>query len=567
MGSILGNEAVKRAIQQIAVRTEREDPQEAVVSFYDCNIITHLTNFNDQIIQGRRGTGKTHILLALKNKLENENCHCIYFDCKVTGSAAEIADSSLPEKHRVVHLMRDFLYYLYADLQKYYDEKIKQDIDARLIDIELLLKQLLNECHSTGQITKEYEKHTNTRQKDTKAVNDTIKMPPLNPFTTEINYTEDRQQEQESCVAHNTSGISYGKIVFPNVNQCLVQLAKLTDKNFIILIDEWSNLPLDIQPHFAEFLKCCFMGSRRITLKIAVVKGRTQYCIRNNNHVYGFEVGAEISVAMDLDDIYMYDKNPEKVIKHLYQILLTHLKAKGVMENMDVDYFKQTLFKDYRSSILLVRASEGNPRDFISIVNNCIIEIEGIDRNYGSDNQDNWINSKIIFDAATAWYQNDKESALSLSQKQLLSEIIHYVVQQNHTRGFVIDEAYLHHEGIKGLIDARVLHVMKTGAYFPNLSKYTMAILVLDFGTYANFLRTNRNIHFLTNDVCETEVFSQFPQSQYDNRLYPYDESRKFQMCLLDPKLEPNICPSFHKTKKQSKFPGFFPRIRKLLNL
>ena len=81
VASILANATVKKAIQQIAIRTEREDPENIIDSFYDCNIISHLTNRNHQIIQGRRGTGKTHILLVLKSRLESSECHGIYFDC------------------------------------------------------------------------------------------------------------------------------------------------------------------------------------------------------------------------------------------------------------------------------------------------------------------------------------------------------------------------------------------------------------------------------------------------------------------------------------------------------
>ena len=43
MGSILADLTLKQAIQQIALRTERVDYDSAVASFYDCNIISHLT--------------------------------------------------------------------------------------------------------------------------------------------------------------------------------------------------------------------------------------------------------------------------------------------------------------------------------------------------------------------------------------------------------------------------------------------------------------------------------------------------------------------------------------------
>lgn len=85
MTPILQNRAVKSAIQQIAVRTERQDPKTILDSFYDCNIIEHLKNVNHQIIQGRRGTGKTHILHVLQNELESDTVHCIFLIVKPQG--------------------------------------------------------------------------------------------------------------------------------------------------------------------------------------------------------------------------------------------------------------------------------------------------------------------------------------------------------------------------------------------------------------------------------------------------------------------------------------------------
>ena len=79
----LQNRTIKSAIQQIALRAERQDARTISDSFYDCNIIRHLKNVNHQIIQGRRGTGKTHILQVLQNEFESEDVHCIFLIAKL----------------------------------------------------------------------------------------------------------------------------------------------------------------------------------------------------------------------------------------------------------------------------------------------------------------------------------------------------------------------------------------------------------------------------------------------------------------------------------------------------
>lgn len=539
MGSILADSNVKAAIQQIAFRTEREDPNAVVDSFYDCNITSHLTNRNHQIIQGRRGTGKTHILLVLKDKLENECCHCVYFDCKTTGSAADISDTELPENHRAIQLIRDFLLFLHKDFLHYFSDVLHGEESEKKIVIRELLDHLHNECFSTGQIADKYEKSQNQKHKLSRNTSENVKFSLSSALAAGLDRVENKFREHENGAVYNISGKSYNNIVIPNVYQCLNRLAEISGKEFVVLIDEWSNLPEDIQPHFAQFLNKSILPSSRITLKVAVVKGRTQYCIKKNNSIYGFEVGADISVALDLDNVYMYDRNPRQVFSNLYKILWTHLKAKGVIKDISVESFLGTLFQDLKSAILLARASEGNPRDFILIVNYCIIEMDGI------GNSGTWIDSTTVCQAASSWFNRDKESALSPKQKQLLSDISTYVVHRNNTRGFVLSESYLDDVAIQSLIDARVLHVAQTGLHFFNLSKEALAILVLDFGTYVHRLITNQDIHFLTDDFFEEEVFSKYPRSKYSDKLFQFDGQRKFQLCYFDPKLSPEICPSY----------------------
>lgn len=531
---------IKKAVQEIAIRSEQEP--HAINTFYDCNIISHLININHQIIQGRRGTGKTHILNVLRSELESDNKHCIYYDCKATGSAAEISDKLLPENHRAVQLMRDFLLFIHKDLLKFYNESFYKEENEVQQEIRDLMEQLHDECYTIGNAIQKFEYGLDNKSKRTNATGNNGKFSFANMLSASYEWFGNKQQERESEKTSNFSGNLYAKVVFPNVYQCIDRLAELLEKKFVILIDEWSNLPMDIQPHFAEFLRRCLMPSRNVIIKIAVVKGRTNYCLRENHSViYGFEVGADISVTMDLDNVYMYDRNPERVTNNLFYILYTHLKAKGAVDGLDVSDLVTTLLYDRKCVFLLARASEGNPRDFISIVNSCIVEL--------SSNLNAQIDSQTIYNAAKSWYCLDKEDALPAEHKQVLSELVSYVVYKKKTRGFVMEESYLKNAAIKFLIDARILHVVYTGRHLFPAGREPMAILVLDFGTYSDYLMMGQDIFFLTNDKYEKILFPNHTPSNYSDKLYPFDEKRQFQMCYLNPKLSPNICPSLLEFK------------------
>lgn len=541
MPSILSNPSIKEAIKKIAKRAERMDSKGAVESFYDCNIISHLNNLNHQIIQGRRGTGKTHTFFVLKHTLESEKCHCIYFDCKATGSAESISNKLLPENYRSVQLILDFLFNLYGDLFNYFRENFNDNSDPRHSEIADLLKILYSECHAEDNTISSFEHMESSTLTQSKATHRSALFSLSSTSTATLESSKNMQHGQESEAEHKTSGISYRKITFPNIFHCLNRLAEITGKDFVILIDEWSNIPIEIQPHFAEFLRCCFIPNRHTTLKIAVVRGRTKYCIRNDDTIYGFEIGPDINVEMDLDDLYMCDKDPRKVYANLYKILWKHLSASGAIGNMTVSDFLSTLFRDHKSSVLLVRASEGNPRDFIIILNHCILEMDGLGRS------EDWIDSETVYNAANEWYHLEKETALTPKHKKFLSELTTYVVSENRTRGFIVDETLLESPAIKGLIDARVLHIAQIGQRFSIIDKHDMAILILDFGTYSRFLRFGEKITFLTNDFFEKEIVPNGPSDSYGDKLYHFDRNRQFHICYFDPILNPKKCPTFSK--------------------
>lgn len=92
--------------------------------------------------------------------------------------------------------------------------------------------------------------------------------------------------------------------------------------------------------------------------------------------MYGLEVGADISLSLDLDKIYMFDAKPDIVIGMLYRILKQHLNAtKNAMPEVSATDIV-SCFSDTRTFYLLARAAEGNPRDFICLLFQCIIELE-----------------------------------------------------------------------------------------------------------------------------------------------------------------------------------------------
>lgn len=92
-----------------------------------------------------------------------------------------------------------------------------------------------------------------------------------------------------------------------------------------ILIDEWSSIPMDVQPYLAEFLRRSLLPLNNVAIKIAPLEYRSDFSINNQNAVIGFEMGADISAFLDIDDYYVYDRNPDAITDSFGDMLVKHL--------------------------------------------------------------------------------------------------------------------------------------------------------------------------------------------------------------------------------------------------
>src|SRR5271157_5556860 len=86
-----------RAVAAIPQRSERQQNlQKLVGAFVDVGILPQIQNTNNQIIYGRRGTGKTHVLRVLGSNLESPKNLVVYIDARTLGSTAQFSDGSVP---------------------------------------------------------------------------------------------------------------------------------------------------------------------------------------------------------------------------------------------------------------------------------------------------------------------------------------------------------------------------------------------------------------------------------------------------------------------------------------
>lgn len=107
--------------------------------------------------------------------------------------------------------------------------------------------------------------------------------------------------------------------------------------NIYVLLDEWSSIPLDVQPFLADCINKSFFAIPHFIFKIAALEYRSNFTIvmQNNLHI-GFELGSDISSNLDLDDYFVFDKNPDSITAIFAGILSKHIKSElpeGYLDN------------------------------------------------------------------------------------------------------------------------------------------------------------------------------------------------------------------------------------------
>src|SRR6185312_1852413 len=95
-----------------------------------------------------------------------------------------------------------------------------------------------------------------------------------------------------------------------------------------ILIDEWSEIPIDLQPYLADLLRRTVLPVREITLKIAAIDHRSNFVLHQGRGEYiGLELGADITADLNLDDFLVFDNNQSKATEFFKNLLFRHYSA------------------------------------------------------------------------------------------------------------------------------------------------------------------------------------------------------------------------------------------------
>jgi hypothetical protein len=234
-----------------------------------------------------------------------------------------------------------------------------------------------------------------------------------------------------------------------------------------------------------------------------------------------------MSAAIDIDDYYVYDRNPARITEAFADMLYKHVQTElppdylaSSFQVTNGETFARKLFSDISVFQELVRASEGVARDLINIFNHAYFSAhrrgkEKIDKN-------------SVTDAARLWYEQDKLRNLDKQLQELLMRIVEQVIGQKKARSFLLPRELGNHPLIQKLFDFRVLHVAQRGYADKDKPGVRYDIYTLDYGTYVDLMNTSKKPEM---------GFTELSVSTPEDFVVPFDDKRSIRRIVLDPEI------------------------------
>lgn len=474
------DDQILRAILAIARRADSVDIETLQSSFVGVGSIDlRLSSPDHQVIYGRRGTGKTHTLKYLVSN-PPENTIPIFIDLRSIGSNGSVyGDATLTFQQRATTLLVDFLRALHEQLLHFFLEDTNFDLSRAGPELDRLL-EAVSVTRVEGPVNVKEQGKSTTAERAQAGFD-------LSLASLSLMGRADLSQEKTDSLELSYNVIRDSHVVFGDLNAPLKSLSAIIgSKKFILLVDEWSDIPLELQPFLADLIRKALISSG-ITMKIAAIEHRSNFAVFSSGGQYvGLQLGADIMADINLDDFMVFENDELKAVQFfknmIYRHCMAHLDVSAVEKYKNEDVFALAIFTEKRALEEFVRASEGVPRDALNLLHKAAFK--AVDRRVAVDD---------VRAAAREWYQSDKAAFINqdVETRRLLNWIIDDVIRGRKARAFLFDSDR-REELIDRLFDARSLHVLKKNVSSKEGGQRYDAYK-LDYGCYVDLINTKEN--------------------------------------------------------------------------
>lgn len=519
---MLDNVSANRCFMRFRDRAERITSEQVAETFVSVGpLMDVLESHNNQIMYGRRGTGKTHALRYFANQRMKAGDIAIYIDCQNLGSNGSIYnDNSIDLPERASRLLVDVCTAIHSELLEVFtDPRSKWDLSRAAPVLDAFIDRAL-ETRVEGQVEQET---TDSRTESTSRSANLSMAVSANPSLTGA-LGHENSQRSDGTVRQKVEGDERTWIDFNFFSRGIQKLAHFVGEARIwILLDEWSTVPNDIQPYLADLIRRALFSVRNISVKIAAIEHRSTFRIdRGEGGYIGVELGADITPAINLDDYLVFDHNESRAKSFFSNFLNNHVRAIakeiGITLDDDEDVSKIAFTQD-NVFTEFVKATEGVPRDAMYILS--LVAQQAME---------NAISMPALREAALTFYQKDKYSVIQTNpeNRQLLDWIRDSVIGRRRTRAFMLPVG-TNDPIIERLFDQRALHIYSRSMSAAHRPGERFIVYKLDYGCYVDLVNTEKfpDSLLITGDD---------GSAANDNEMFavPIDDARSYRRAILD---------------------------------
>ncbi len=467
----LRSPVVQKAVGTIERRAERESDFRKLYDIYvDKGILSELTPGENQLIIGRRGVGKTHLLYYYRDYLlgHGEGVQYQVHDCSRLGSGLSVTS----EAPRTVALN------MFTELLN--------DIGTRSFDQLEAIEDDTARDHAAHAIM---------------AFQDTVGQSVSNRNGPDLrNIADTIEGYRTAC------GSDY----------------------LILALDEWVGIPLPIQPYLAEYLKRAFFRKPGIAVKIATVTYQTKLATGTDTGVIGLESGADLFGDVNLDHYFVWEEDKEGVQAFFAEALYNHLAGElgwslGAESAGKAAKVVRTFFTQENAFVEVCRAAEGNCRDFLNVFR---LSYSQFVRDPGA----NRIGVPHVSRAAEGWYRQDKLRNITGEKgyEDFLNYLIQEIIRGRKSKTFMVSYRDIDHPLLSRLFTARLLHPLRTTWSHPDRPGEPYHLVTMDYGCYRALLGTRSAPSQM---VLFPGLPEQFPEHE---DLVPLDDRRSIRRIVLE---------------------------------
>ncbi|WFR58477.1 hypothetical protein QA584_05240 [Anaerocolumna sp. AGMB13025] len=407
-----------------------------------------LLQHENQVIFGRRGTGKTTIFKAFSYYINNIykeedktiSCwytrldECIPHSIEVSSERAE--DIVVISINKFLSKFVDFLIEDYKKIEakrKFKNARLEQ-ISEKLLAFSYLIKEGSKKREKTSESRIIHKKTSAEKDKE-------LGITPSNQLNL---FQWLKLQFKFKKVTLNeigtTTEIDY--IYSIDINEIKSEINELVNlmgyDSVYICIDEFTQIDRDfeytIQPKVAQLLKELFFNSKTFIIKIASVWNLSRMQMRQlNGNREGLELGQDIFTNRELNLDIMFNNDNDNAYRFFKDVLVNnYLMYESPVSDRERDllgnYIIEALFSQ-GSFRHLICGSQGIPRVFGILLTNCIHKLENRERDK--------ITVEMVFESVIDNYVYDVRPSIPYSLP-ICSGIEEYVMRTKR-RFFLLD--------------------------------------------------------------------------------------------------------------------------------